>query len=200
MADSDHQSKTAKKNAKRKAKKAQELRKYTNAAGEEMTPEFMLDKLKEKLQEAKASKDHPRCGKLRDQIWVLTDVIQGVKTDIPQDELKPILESLEYTKDLVAKSAQVSEPAASSITPSQSGDIKAKTSQPRTITSTLPLTKEEKKIVSLKKKLEQIDELRTRQAKGEKLEKNQVDKIKSEDKVKEEISDLEDLLQEALSL
>lgn len=48
----------------------------------------------------------------------------------------------------------------------------------------------EKKLKNLKKKLQQIDELRKKQAAGEKLEKNQLDKIKAESEILAEIKKL----------
>ncbi|SPO42165.1 related to eukaryotic translation initiation factor [Pseudozyma flocculosa] len=49
----------------------------------------------------------------------------------------------------------------------------------------------EKKIRNLTKKLKAIEELKMRQAKGEKLEMTQVNKIKSEDEIRAELAELE---------
>jgi translation initiation factor 2A len=48
----------------------------------------------------------------------------------------------------------------------------------------------EKKIKNLRKKLTQINELKQRQAQGEKLEKNQLDKLQSEREIVDELKKL----------
>ncbi|KAI0240104.1 hypothetical protein LSAT2_009186 [Lamellibrachia satsuma] len=165
------ESKSAKKNKKRHNKKKPE---FQGGAKEksDTSPEYLLEALKEKLIEAKASQDHARAGKLRDQIWVLTDIVAGVKTDLPNDELLPILESI--------------------AAPSKPPVAEAMGDAPKPATSAV-----DRKLINLQKKLQKIEELKAKKAKGEKLEKNQLQKIETESSVKEEIEELEEMLSNA---
>lgn len=171
------ESKSAKKNKKRHNKKTPEFQgtKKTN----ESSPEFMLEALKEKLAEAKESQDHATAGKLRDQIWVLTDIVAGVRTNLCKEELLPILESIA----MPSKS-----PAGDSTSEASGGD------GPKTKPTTSAV---DRKLINLQKKLQKIEELKAKKVKGEKLEKNQLQKIETESVVKEEMEELEEMLANA---
>jgi translation initiation factor 2A len=176
-------SKAAKKNKKRHAKKpvtkADDLEKQT------FDLKDMLAELKKQLEEAKLNKDHPRSATLRDQIWVLTDIIAGVKTAIPDDELDKIIETIHAQFHPTPKMPPSS-------TDSEVNTVK----QPVAVTANpaVDVLSDDRKLRNLQKKLEQIKVLKDRQQRGEKLEANQIEKISSEEKVKEEIKELEDVL------
>ena len=78
------------------------------------------------------------------------------RTDIPEEDLIPILQNI---------------PSYSSKTPGPSSVPAAEVKAPVVTSITAD---EEKKIRNLRKKLDQIDKLKAKQASGEQLEKNQV--------------------------
>ena len=78
------------------------------------------------------------------------------RTDLPNDELLPILESIAVPSKLPVGDGAVAE---------ATGDA------PKPATSAV-----DRKLINLQKKLQKIEELKAKKAKGEKLEKNQVDK------------------------
>eukprot|EP00918_Siedleckia_nematoides_P012872 GHVU01028156.1.p1 GENE.GHVU01028156.1~~GHVU01028156.1.p1 ORF type:complete len:154 (+),score=34.18 GHVU01028156.1:50-511(+) len=135
----------------------------------------ILNLLKEQLEIAKTNQNHKEAGQLRQQIWVLKDVINGVCTDLPEEEINEILQKIP------------------GITPAEP---EAKTSKAPGPDNPSFLSVPEKELKKLGKKMQQIKKLKEKQSKGEKLEKNQVDKIASEDSLKEEIAEMEDILKQ----
>ncbi|CAH1781076.1 unnamed protein product [Owenia fusiformis] len=187
MADADLASKAAKKNKKRKNKKGE----GNTYKGVSLDPADLLPVLKEQLAVAKANKDSELANKLRDQLWVITDIVRGVKTDIPEEELQKVIDSLPLCS--LQQSAPVSEaPKAEKITgPSESVLVGGGGG------GSSNLTTAEKRIRALNKKLTQVEKLKERQANGEKLEDNQLEKIKNVSKITDEIKELEDIMEAA---
>ncbi|ELT88083.1 hypothetical protein CAPTEDRAFT_206605 [Capitella teleta] len=130
------------------------------------SPEKLLPLLKEELEKAKAAKDHKKAGKLRNQIWIVTDLSHGVQTAIPKADLIPILQNLPgFNQDKPA------------------------------VKKTSTVAVEDKQLKALRKKLKQIEDIKAKQAKGEKLQPQQVTKLETEDQLKAEIKELEELTQ-----
>lgn len=178
MSDTGGLSKAAKKNKKKnERKKKASGATSTNPKGKPTPPHRPVDLLpllKEELEVAKSAQDHTRASKLREQIWVLNDIVKGVKTDMPKSDLEPIISSIQQMLN-------INEPESTSKSPSSSG------------------VDAEKRIKKLQKKLSSIEELKERQAKGESLEQSQVKKVESEEQILDEIEELERLLAEAKS-
>jgi hypothetical protein len=77
-----------------------------------MSPQKMITELRAKLEEAKSIKDHAKAGEIREQIWILTDISAGVKTEIPDEELTRILDNLKNTAKSSEDSAvEITQPA-----------------------------------------------------------------------------------------
>lgn len=167
-------SKAAKKNKKRKNKKLE----HQEAAKERETVDFnyMLTKLKKQLEEAKSTKDHKRAGDLRNKIWVLTDLVAGVRTDIPEDELDEIISSIhtEFNSDVTASASSAN-----------ADDDKS---------TVCTAAVEDRRLRNLRKKLDQIEVLKERQQRGETLEANQMVKLSGEQQVRDEINELQQTL------
>ena len=171
-------SKSAKKNKQRKKKKEQTKGATETGQRDDGTPgpEELLRLLREELNIAKETKDHATAGKIREQIWVLTDLVNGVKTQISDEELQPILASL--TKRT---------------TPQSQPEVEEKPPKPK-LASGSPHLVQDLNLSKLKKKLTQIEQMKEKQKKGGKLEKNQLEKLAKEDELRKEIDDLEEMI------
>lgn len=175
-------SKSSKKNKKRK--KASQS---TSVKKDELDFNEMLRQLKQKLEDAKAGNDHVKANELRNQVWVLTDMSRGVRTDISEEDLNRILEGIRKEISLPSlPGALASESSSSSSQKKDDSDAAAAT----TVVSGLQTNR----LKNLQKKLDQIEALKERQKNGEKLEANQVEKIKSEEAVQDELTKLTEIL------
>merc|ERR1712050_128091 len=149
MADSGI-SKAAKKNKKRNKKKAN-----PPPEDNQSIAKGLLEKIKDQLDVAKIEKNHVLANKLRQQLWVVTDIASGVKPDMPEEEFFKVVSDLPLSYPDPAEAAAATTTTVSMVTPT------------------------EKKITSLRKKIDQIETLKKKQADGVKLEANQLTKIES---------------------
>lgn len=170
-------SKAAKKNTKRNSKKSTHHDKDSDR--EMVDLNNILTELKKQLSEAKSNKDHKGAAALRDKIWVLTDLIAWVRTDIPQEELDEIITSIH---EQFNTSTTTAVPTVAGTTVNHESPT----------TATAPV--EDRRLRNLRKKLAQIEALKERQQSGEALEDNQIAKISSEEQVLEEIRELEQIM------
>ncbi|XP_013403641.1 uncharacterized protein LOC106168925 [Lingula anatina] len=179
MADAP-QSKSAKKNKKRHNKKTSgSSGSGVPDASPGITPADLIPLLKQQLETAKINKDHGEAGKLREQLWILSDLAAGIRTDIPEDEYQKIVNSLPLPSNQQAVTK-----ATDGASDSQTGST---------------LTPAEKRLKTLHKKLDQIEQLKAKKAKGETIQDNQEEKIKTEPQIKQEIEELEELMRTLLS-
>lgn len=183
------ENKAMKKNKKRKSKKTPAVSLTDGKGPKALTHQEMLAQLKTELEEVKASKDHKAASVLREQVWVLSDLANGVKTAIPESDLNRIIASIHAKFHPPSGDDAPPHEASTKASPSQavSGD---KT----TVTVTQSLS-DDKKLKALRKKLEQIESLKVKQQAGEKLELNQMEKIKNEENVRQELEELEEILE-----
>ncbi|XP_057304094.1 uncharacterized protein LOC130641341 isoform X2 [Hydractinia symbiolongicarpus] len=159
-------SKSAKKNARKREKKRLE----TMLKGKEETIPLKdpMTLLKEQLADAKANGDHKLAAKLRQDLWVLQDVNSG---------LNPSLDDEEVTESLQRVTIKATETCNKSTEVESSG------------------SSFDKDLRKLKKKLDQIENLKKKQKSGEKLEESQIIKINSEQTILKEIKDIEEIIQ-----
>lgn len=162
-------SKSAKKNRKRQEKKKNARQGHTDVDDLPMMPQNMIQVLREQLDVAKTKMDHKKSAELREQIWVLSDLIAGVKTDIPDDDLARILGNIPW----FAK-GETDANSASHNTPADNGSS---------------LTEVERDVKKLKKRLSQVIKLKERLDKGEKLEANQMEKVNSETALRRQLEE-----------
>ncbi|XP_074657489.1 uncharacterized protein LOC141910672 [Tubulanus polymorphus] len=167
-------SKSAAKNRKRREKKSRQKSDENGltSSGQTTEEELLID-LKQQLEVAKESKDHKAASTIRQQIWVVTDLVNGVTPKLSEQELDKLM------KDLPLSNQQEEKPQEAS---------------PPPVKQTLGLTPTQRNLASLHKKLDQISALKQRQKCGEQLEKNQLQKIETEAKLIDEIGDLEEIL------
>jgi len=168
-------SKSAKKNKKKLQKKAAARSQEAKAAVIRVQDERITirDQLQEQLDLAKQQQDHARMNKLREQIWIVNDLIAGIRTNMPEKEMQEILSSLPLPEKEV-EAAPVS--------------------------ATATLSEPEKRLRNLKKKITQIEKIKEKKEKGETLEKTQLEKLATEDSIQEEIDELEEAIEKAFSL
>lgn len=116
---------------------------------------------------AKTKMDHKKSAELREQIWVLSDLMAGAKTDIPDDDLQRILENIPWLAKAEGDNIEASQKSAPSV-----------------------ISDDEKEVKKLKKRLAQIVKLKERQDQGEKLEANQIEKVNSEASLRQQLEEV----------
>ncbi|XP_038050126.1 uncharacterized protein LOC119723507 [Patiria miniata] len=178
-------SKSQKKNQKRSNKKHGPegfVVEETIGAGASVTKkQDPIQELREQLAQAKADKNHDLANKLRQQLWIAQDLAAGYKPNIStedadsQEALAKAVETFSSPSSTAAARLAAAGPAA-------------------TVPSTSTLGADERKLKTMRKKLEQIQGLKKKLEQGEKLEANQLAKIKTEESVLEEIEHLQTLL------
>lgn len=135
------------------------------------------------LQLLQLAKNHELANRLRQQLWIAQDLSAGIEPNVSAEDADTI--------------ALVEEVKKYGIGPSSREPVK------ETLSGTVIVASDDadsKKMKNLRKKLTQIEKLKERQKNGEKLETNQLEKIKSEDELREEIKHLEKLLSIPLKL
>ena len=170
-------SKTSAKNQRRHAKRADEKRserEHLVDIAQDLASQH-TDLIRERVAEAKAEGRHQDTTRLREQLWVLSDVVRGVKTDLPDDQLRQIIADIKA--DMAA----------------MYGDQKPVTTV-RSVICT-----ENRELLNLRKKYAQILQLEIKQASGVKLEVNQLTKLATKDDVADHLKDLELLHKNLLS-
>ncbi|XP_071511769.1 uncharacterized protein [Diadema antillarum] len=175
--------KSSKKNKKRRAKKG------GPAAGEVSTsdqePDFdPVEELRQRLSEAKISKDHTLANKLRKQLWIVQDLSAGVIPRVdPEDKEGQAMVSEFQRTGIISLQHQNADQSS------------IKTVEKEPVSAPQPVgPMDDKRLKNLNKKLKQIEQLKEKQKKGEKLEANQLEKIKSEAAVRQEIRETEELI------
>ncbi|PIK36878.1 putative eukaryotic translation initiation factor 2A-like [Apostichopus japonicus] len=178
MADNDPSSgKTSKKNRKRRGKK-EGGNKSTGTVGvaEHIHKVDPVEDLRQKLSEAKLAKDNELANRLRQQLWIAQDLSAGIEPNISAEDsvtLALVQEVKNYGIGQPAKEPASGTPVISSM---NVGDA------------------DSKRLKNLRKKLAQIEKLKEKQRNGEKIESNQLEKINSEEEVREELRHVEELL------
>ncbi|KXJ18577.1 partner of Y14 and mago [Exaiptasia diaphana] len=180
MADG-HESKSAKKNKKR-AQKRLEARidkiKQDGVVEKILEREDPIMALKKKLQQAKDNKDHKLAAELRKKLWMAQDQAAGYSVD-DQEQLE------EYEVATVPQTSTVKNPQL---------ELKNDVSQNTPAETSSSLNPLEKKLRNLKKKLQQINNLKEKREKGETLEELQIKKIATEDEILAEINEIQQSL------
>ncbi len=202
MADSGKTlSKSQKKNMKRLQKK--QAAAFTSSGRKDdddgITPQQIKEILTQEMNEARQAKDNEKVNKLREQLWVINDLIRGVKTNMPEEELAKILQDIPLPKVEKKEHAISGEREVKSekkIEKEQgSGDkmaakVESQSGAENGVAHDTPAPPE-KRLRNLKKKLNQIEKIKEKLAAGENLETSQREKLQAEDKVREEIEELE---------
>jgi len=156
-----------------------------------------LDVLKDELTDAKAAGDMGRIKEIRQDIWILQDMQSGVNPTADRSDIK---ESMERIQQLTQRMADEHNAALAACSQRQSrvtaaATVSATKAQVGTGGDTdVSSSSSDKDMRKLQKKLRVIDDLKARQAKGDKLEQTQLDKIGSEQLIKEEMRQLQELL------
>ncbi|KAK3728151.1 hypothetical protein QZH41_019462 [Actinostola sp. cb2023] len=163
ISDGDHESKSSKKN-KRRAQKRFDARveklKQDGVVDHILEQQDPVTALKHKLQEAKNNKDHKLAAELRHELWIVQDKAAGYSVPETENECQNVVM-----------------PQRSEAKPSPS------VLQNEVLNPTLPSPTDEmsstctpidKRLRNLKKKLQQIHNLKERKDKGESLEESQV--------------------------
>lgn len=176
LLDSVNLSKSALKNKKRAEKRSKariEQIKENGGVLEAMQMKDPVDRLREQLQEAKNNKDHKLAARLRQQLWIAQDSAAGV--------------SLEEVEMLGADTSSCSETKFVQ-------ETKSNSESPPQVSQASGLTPSEKRLRTLKKKLQQIESIKEKREKGEVLETTQLDKIAKEQEILDELREIESLL------
>ena len=199
-------SKSAKKNLKRREKKqaAAALTSGSHRDDDVITPQQIKEILTQEINDARQAKDQEKLKVLREQLWVINDLIAGVQTDMPEEELAKILENLPMPKiekkEQVISDQKVPETGRKVQKERESENkmaAKVETQPQNGVANEAPpLSSEapvppEKRLRNLKKKLTQIEKIKEKVAAGESVEKSQLDKLQTEDRVREEVEELE---------
>lgn len=183
MADSAGLSKAALKNKKRAAKRSKARIQQIKESGGILEAIEMKDPvavLREQLNKAKSSKDHQLAARLRQQLWIAQDNAAGVSmTDL--EELGADVSSLTEEKQSPVKNITVTTATVATELPPSDSQASG-------------LTSAEKRLRALKKKLQQIENLKDKRDRGVELEKTQLDKIAKEQETLDEIKEIESLL------
>lgn len=176
MADSANLSKSALKNKKRAEKRSKARMEQIKENGgilEAIQMKDPVDLLREQLQEAKNNKDHKLAARLRQQLWIAQDSAAGVS--MKEFEMLGADTSTCFETKFVQETKSVSE-------------------SPPSVLEASGLTPTEKRLRTLKKKLQQIESIKEKREKGEVLETTQLDKIAKEQEILDELREIESLL------
>lgn len=166
MTDMDDSTFLTKQQKKRQRKAAKSLIAKLNGEKEENNSNNELDPLtvmKEQLADAKKNGDSDLVKRLRQDIWVLQDTCAGHQPALSTHEVASSLDRI-------------------------TANVEINKEEVPAIKSTL--SSSERRLKSLNKKLQQIEELKIRKIKGEKLELTQVAKIDTEAALRSEIEEL----------
>ncbi|XP_041483350.1 eukaryotic translation initiation factor 2A-like [Lytechinus variegatus] len=180
--------KSGKKNQKRRAKaKKSKNESSVSSQAPQVDP---IEELRQRLADAKINKDQKLAGKLRQQLWIVQDLTAGVKPQVdPEDrDGQAMVKEFERT-------GIISLPSNNAASPESKVEEEVPQSGPVFFTPVAGgAVIEDKRLKNLNKKLKQIETLKEKQRKGEKLESNQLEKIKSEAAVHQEIQEIEELI------
>lgn len=170
--------KSNKKNRKRRGKKegGNNTTKSTDFA-EPVRNVDPVEDLRQRLSEAKLAKDNELANSLRRQLWIAQDLSAGIEPNVSSEDAETLALVEEVKKYGIGKPSEDS--------------VKKETP---VISSVAVGDADSKKLKNLRKKLTQIEKLKERQKNGEKLESNQLEKINSEEEVREELRHVEQLL------
>ncbi|XP_022100280.1 uncharacterized protein LOC110984404 isoform X2 [Acanthaster planci] len=178
-------SRAHKKNQKRATKK-QEGKGFVveesigGAAAPTVTKQDPVKELRDQLAQAKAEKNHDLANKLRQQLWITQDLAAGYKPNISAED-EGSREALTQVQERLTTPASSLSSSTASVRLDGASAIST-------------LGSEERKLKTLRKKLDQIQSLKKKLEQGETLEANQLTKLKTEESVLEEIEHLENLL------
>ena len=135
--------------------------------------EQTLDVVNAKLAEAKRRKDHAAAVTLREQLWVLTDMLNGVRTALPDQQLQEIMDSI------------------AEITPGGLGDDDGAMVTDPSPAPPPAIRADDRRLLNLRKKYATIVALERKVDEGLKPEKNQLVKLATKTQVAEDIKELE---------
>nr|XP_054770946.1 uncharacterized protein LOC129278836 [Lytechinus pictus] len=163
--------KSGKKNQKRRAK----AKKSKNESSVSQVPKVdPIEELRQRLADAKINKDLKLAGKLRQQLWIVQDLAAGVKPQVDPEDLDGQAMVKEFERTGI-----ISLTSNSSASPESKVEEEVPQSGPVFFTPVAGgAVIEDKRLKNLNKKLKQIETLKEKQRKGEKLESNQIKKIK----------------------
>nr|CAB3260271.1 uncharacterized protein LOC100175053 [Phallusia mammillata] len=171
----DVEDKKCSKSAKRRAKRR------TEKDADETTSISCADPLqllRQQMEKAKSEKNHAAVNALRQQIWLLQDANAGVRSDVSAEQLGTILQE---------KGTNIPTPKTATTVPNKHSSQGPSFDECR---------KEvlEKKLWKLQKKKDDVQKIKDRLSRGQKLEKTQEQKIEREKLIDEEINECDDEL------